>query len=173
MSSSDSMSGRSLGMVMFMSEMLSPLTTGRFMRESRIFRGWIVTFALIGATTTRLACSGLAFLTLTISPRPVPALRRTRPSIRMICLPSSSEFGKKMHAVDFFPTISTISPALMLRRRATCIPAEHKPRPAEALLISATRRLISPGFSGIASSLMVSNPFVHVKSNNVRLKCYP
>src|SRR5271157_174298 len=35
----DSVAGRSTGMVMFMSDMLSPLRTGQFISESRIFRG--------------------------------------------------------------------------------------------------------------------------------------
>ncbi len=68
---------------------LSPLINGTLSRASAKYRSSIGGIASNGATMTFSAGTALIFLTITVSPIATPALFLTRPSTRIIPLPSS------------------------------------------------------------------------------------
>src|SRR3989442_819315 len=101
---------------------------------------------MIGAIVIRSAGRPWALRTSTLSPRLTPTFRRTRPSIRMIPLPSSSCMTRNSFAaVDFLPRIWMISPTSTPSATRVFVSTRARPSPTSDWGASATLRIIRSG----------------------------
>src|SRR5712691_5734735 len=101
---------------------------------------------MIGAIVMRSAGRTSALRTSTLSPRLTPTFRRTRPSIRMIPLPSSSCITRNSFAaVDFLPRIWMISPTSTPSATRVFVSTRARPSPTSDWGASATLRIIRSG----------------------------
>ena len=95
---------------------LSPLIRGTLSSASARYLSSIGGIASSGATITFSAGIAFIFLTTTVSPIATPELFRTRPSTRIIPLPSSEGYsGRHFATVRRLPLISTTSPVEAVR----------------------------------------------------------
>src|SRR5881296_3658774 len=98
----------------------------------------------VGASDTFSAGRASAFRNPTLSSIPTPALRRCIPSIRITPRFASSGYPRRTPAaVDFAPSMRTMSPSFSSRIFMTSGSMRTIPRPASAGFASATRRNFS------------------------------
>src|SRR5712691_2801085 len=119
----------------------------------------MIRIASVGASDTFSAGRASALRKPTLSSIPTPALRRCIPSIRITPRFASSGYPRRTPAaVDFVPSMRTISPSFNSRIFMTSGSMRTIPRPASAGFASATRRNFSRPAAIFSVSPLAAGP---------------
>src|SRR3989441_6490844 len=119
----------------------------------------MIRIASVGASDTFSAGRASAFRSPTLSSIPTPAFRRWIPSIRITPRFASSGYPRRTPAaVDFAPSMRTMSPSFSSRIFMTSGSMRTIPRPASAGFASATRRNFSRPAAMFSVSPLAAGP---------------